>query len=95
MVSNGWAVSRSENYVRLDAAVFLTLWRNLHLIPEQWKEKVNGNTRFIFFDGTVLRDPNGIRCVLYLYWVDGKWRWDYGWLDAVWGASALSAVLAS
>ena len=82
-------------YVRLDAAVFLTLWRNLHLIPEQWKEKVNGNTRFISFDGTVLRNPDGDRYVLYLYWSDGKWRWDYDWLDHGWGAIALSVVLAS
>ncbi|NTW75912.1 MAG: hypothetical protein HGB34_03350 [Candidatus Moranbacteria bacterium] len=82
-------------YVRLDAAVFLTLWKNQHLIPEQWKEKVNGNTRFIFFDGTVLRNPNGFRYVLYLYWDDGKWRWNYNWLGDGWGADDLSAVLAS
>ncbi len=44
---------------------------------------------------TVLRNPNGNRYVLYLYWDDGKWRWNYNWLDNDWGANALSAVLAT
>lgn len=86
---------KESGNIRLDADVFHTLWENQHLIPESWKEKVNGNTRYIFFDGTVLQDPFGYRCVLYLYWNGGEWRWHVPWLLYVWLADYPSAVLAS
>jgi len=86
---------KKANYVRLDAKVFQTLWENQHLIPLQWKEKTNGNTTYIFFDGTVLRGPYGYRYVLCLYWHDDAWSWDARWLGHVWRASVPSAVLAS
>ncbi len=86
---------KSSDYIRLDADIFLTLWENQHLIPESWKEKVNGNTRFIYFDGTVLRHSDGHRCVLYLFWSDGQWRWDVYWVGHDWYDDDPSAVLAS
>ena len=86
---------KASDYIRLDADIFLTLWENQHLIPESWKEKVNGNTRYIYFDGTVLRYSGGGRCVLYLYWNDGQWDWRVNWLGNDWGDSDPSAVLAS
>ena len=86
---------KSSDYIRLDADIFLTLWENQHLIPESWKEKVNGNTRYIFFDGTVLRDSDGNHCVLYLFWNDGLWFWGVYWLDGGWSDFIPSAVLAS
>jgi hypothetical protein len=86
---------KSSNYIRLDADIFLTLWENQHLIPESWKEKVSGNTRYIFFDGTILRHPNGHRYVLYLDWNGGQWYWSYGWLGRDWSAHIPSAVLAA
>lgn len=66
--------------IRLDAKVFQTLYENQHLIPKAWKKPTNGNTTYIFFDGTILRDPSGCPCTLYLYW-DAAWRWDYSLLD--------------
>ncbi len=86
---------KKAGHIRLDAKVFQTLWENQTLIPESWKEKTNGNTTFIFFDGTVLRRPDGYRCVLYLYWHDGRWFWHYFWLGSGWGVDSPSAVLAS
>ena len=86
---------KKDGRIRLDAEVFLTLWQNQLLIPEAWKEKINGNTRYIFFDGTVLRDSDGNRYVLYLYWSDGKWYWNVRWLGYGWHAFDPSAVLAS
>ncbi len=80
--------------VRLDAKVFQTLWENQILIPERWKEKTNGNTTYIFFDGTVLRSSNGNRDVLYLYWHDGAWYWNVRWLANEWYVNNPSAVLA-
>jgi hypothetical protein len=86
---------KALDYIRLDADIFLTLWENQHLIPESWKEKVNGNTRYIFFDGTVLRRSDGDRYVLYLYWGDGQWRWHVRWLVYGWDGNRPSAALAS
>ncbi len=82
-------------YVRLDARIFQTLWENQYLIPEKWKEKTKGNTTFICFDGTILRSPDGNRCVLYLYWYDGRWLWHYSWLGLGWRVSDPSVLLAS
>ncbi len=81
--------------IRLDAKVFQTLWENQHLIPEAWKQPTNGNTTYVFFDGTVLRRSSGSRYVLYLCWRDGEWDWRCRWLDDVWRAARPSAVLAS
>ena len=44
---------------------------------------------------TILRNSNGNRYVLYLYWNDGKWNWNYNWLDNKWNANNPSAVLAT
>jgi len=86
---------KAAGHIRLDAKIFQTLWENQQLIPESWKEKINGNTRYIFFDGTVLLRPGGYRRVLYLYWDGGEWYWDYCWLAYGWDARNPSAVLAS
>ncbi|MEQ1561616.1 MAG: hypothetical protein ABL899_02770 [Nitrospira sp.] len=86
---------KASDYIRLDADIFLTLWENQHLIPESWKEKVNGNTRYIFFDGTVLRHSGGRRCVLCLCWGGGQWGWRVYWLGGGWDGGDPSAVLAS
>ncbi len=85
---------KASKCIRLDAKIFQTLWENQYFIPESWKEKVNGNTRYIFFDGTILRHPSGYRCVLFLCWDDGEWNWSHRWLNYNWGVSRSSAVLA-
>jgi hypothetical protein len=81
--------------IRLDAGVFMTLWQNQNLIPERWKEKTNGNTTFIYFDGTILLNPDDDRYVLSLFWGGGQWYWYYYWLGHDWDANDPSAVLAS
>lgn len=86
---------KDAGHLRLDAKIFQTLWENQNLIPEAWKQPTNGNTTYVFFDGTILRDSGGGRCVLCLYWNNGKWHWSYSWLDNKWDASIPSAVLAS
>ena len=86
---------KAAGHIRLDAKIFQTLWENQQLIPESWKEKIDGKTCYIFFDGTILLRPVGDRNVLYLYWDDGRWRWGCSWLGNDWDASHPSAVLAS
>jgi len=44
---------------------------------------------------TFLRNPDGNRYVLYLYWNDGEWNWNYNWLDNDWNSNNPSAVLAN
>lgn len=84
---------KKAGHIRLDAKVFQTLWENQTLIPARWKEKTNGNTTFIYFDGTVLLGPGGSRFVLCLFWDGGGWRWGYGWLGSEWSGRSPSAVV--
>ncbi|MDP3764136.1 MAG: hypothetical protein Q8Q95_00765 [bacterium] len=87
---------KAKNHIRLDVKVFQTFWENKDIIPKSWKKKTNGNTTFIFFDGTILRNPHGLRGVLCLGWRGGKeWDWHYGWLEYDWDDYDPSAVLAS
>ena len=80
--------------IRLDAGIFQTFWRNQHLIPERFKAPTNDNTTYIFCDGTVLRSPNGFRCVPYVYWNAGfrEWRWSCDGLGDHFSSNNPSAV---
>lgn len=64
---------KKHKFIRLDARFFMALWNDQKKIPEAWKEKTNGNTTYICFTGTPLRDPYGNRYVLYLCWFGGQW----------------------
>lgn len=79
----------------LNADCFLRLWTHQEEIPKSWKEKTDGNTTYIFFDGTVVRGPSGDRYSLCLCWDGGQWSWYYGWLGYYRGAGSPSAVVAS
>lgn len=85
----------ASGVIRLDAKVFQTFWENQHRIPEHWKQPTNNIPTFIFFEGTILRNPNGNRCVLYLFWFHYKWIWYEYHLDNPWCGDSPSAVLAS
>jgi hypothetical protein len=78
----------------LNANVLDYLLAHPDLIPEDWKKDERGNTRYIFFWGTIYRTGGGlgVRC---LSWHDGAWDWGNGWLDGDWGGGDPSAVLAS
>ena len=65
------------------------------LIPDEWKTDGNGNTRYIFFWGTVYRNRDGNLFVRFLYWDDGRWNWSYHWLDCDWRGNDPAAVRAS
>jgi len=80
---------KAEGLIRLDAMVFQALWENKSLIPESWKTK-----NAVYFDGTILRGPDGRRCVLCLCWRGGGCLWRYDWLVHDWRAVSPSAVSA-
>ena len=87
---------RTDGRVRLDENAFQTFWENREQLPARFKERVNGNIQFIFFDGVVLRSPRGVRYTLCLYFNSGgSWFWGCGWLDSDRYAGSPSAMLAS
>ena len=86
---------KEAGHIRLDVKVFNTLWMNQDFIPESWKQKTNGDTTYIFFDGTVFRGLSDERFVLFLVWYDGEWSWGFSWLGSKCYAKCPSAVLAS
>jgi hypothetical protein len=84
-----------ENDPMFNANLLDYLLKNPHLIPEEWKKDEKGNTRYIFFWGTVYRDSGGYLDVRALYWDGGAWRWSYGWLDHGWDGRIPAARRAS
>lgn len=91
-------ITGEENIKRLKnkplgAAAFKYFWENQDKIPESWKEKINGYTQWVHFDGTILQDSSGSRYVLYLCWYDGAWLWNIYWLGGGVDAYDPSAVL--
>lgn len=85
----------ASGVILLDAKVFQTLWENKALIPESWKQLIDGKTTFVLFPGTVLRDSDSRGFVLCLFWFCGEWSWSCLWLGSGCGANSLSAVLES
>lgn len=68
---------KEAGHVRLDAGIFQHFWRNQHLIPKHFKSPTGSDTTLIYIEGTVLRSPKGNRCVLFFYWHQKSWKWDY------------------
>ena len=79
----------------LNANVLDYLLKHPHLIPEEWKEKTNGYTTYIFFWGTIYRGPYGYLYVRSLCWYGGGWSWGYDWLGHDWHADYPAALRAS
>lgn len=73
----------------LNANVLDFLLENLELIPESWKGK------YVYFWGTIYRDPDGDLCVRCLDWRGGGWYWGSDWLVGDWDSRGPAAVLAS
>ncbi len=84
-----------ENDPVFNANLLDYLLKNPHLIPEEWKKDEKGNTRDIFFWGTIYRDSDGSLYVRCLYWCDGQWNWRCGWLGFGWDDYAPAARRAS
>ncbi len=77
-VINGTKLQKElANEPTLPANILDYLLKNPHLIPEEWKKDANGNTRYIFFWGTIYRGSACRRCVRYLYFNGSGWAWDW------------------
>lgn len=62
------------------------------LIPEDWKEDDKGNTRYIYFWGTVYRDSDGDLYVRFVFWGGGGWVSGCDWLGGGWRGGHPAAV---
>ena len=78
----------------LNANLLDYLYEHPELIPESWKKDASGNTRYMFFWGTVCRSSGGHLYVRCLYWYDGRWDWSIYWLGNVFVGSNPAVVLA-
>jgi len=83
--------------IQLGVKQFLSLWEDYKANGKDSvleKLRLRGVKRIYFF-GTVLRYPNGNRCVLYLYLDGSEWYWNGRWLGLQWNADYPSVSLAS
>ena len=79
----------------LNANVLDYLLAHPHLIPDEWKKDKNGNTRYIFFWGTIYRSSGGYLVVRCLFFDGGEWDWCYYWRDYDWDGRSPAALLAN
>lgn len=86
---------RKEIKNPLNANVLDYLLNNPHLIPEEWKQDEQGQTRYIFFWGTIYRDSDDDLYVRCLYWRVGHWQAGYYWLGIQWDVQNPALLLAS
>lgn len=86
---------KAQNIPVLNGCVLDYLLANPELIPEDWKQDENGNTRYIYFWDTEYSNPSGNVYVRCLYWGEGAWYWSYVWLDRGWDSQYPAATLAS
>lgn len=83
-------------WVLLNSNVLDYLLDHPKLYPEHFKKDENGETRYIFFWGSISRDPlHDYLYVRYMYWNAGELHKRSYWLDGVWDRQNPSAILAS
>ena len=86
----------SGEWVLLNSNVLDYIYDHPELFPEHWKKDENGETRYIFFWGSVFRGPSfGGLCVRYLFWGGVSLLRYYGWLTSGWVRQGPSASVAS
>jgi hypothetical protein len=86
----------SGEQVLLNSNVLDYIFDHPELSPEHWKKDENGNIRFIYFWGSIFRNPSsGSLCVRCLYWYGDSLDRVCGWLCSGWGRQDPSASVAS
>jgi len=85
---------RLEDQNVLNACIEDFLLEHPEFCPDDWKQDENGNTIYIYFWGTIYRNPSGTDlCVRGLYWEDGRLFNHFRWLDVDWNEHRQAAVL--
>jgi hypothetical protein len=90
---------RKDGLILPDAKIVEVIFENKENLPDEWKEKVDGSTQFIFFEGTTIRGQAGTRNVLFIYfgrlWNEGIWHCNCGSISDSCFVSSPSAVIAA
>lgn len=81
-----------KDIIPLDAAVVQALYEEKDHATLEWL-RVERNITWFACPGTVLRDKEGFRYMLGLYWTDNRWPWYPHWLENNLRASRPSAVI--
>ena len=90
---NGKSISGKKLYKELkgkpalNANVLYYLLAHPYLIPEEWKKDEKGDTRYIFFWGTIYESPDDLY-LLYLYFRNDQWSCHYRGLKGWWWFSS-------
>ena len=86
----------SGEQVLLNSNVLDYLYDHSELFPKHWKKDENGDTRNIFFWGSIFRNPaDGSLYAHYLFWDSGYLFRRYRWLGFGWDRQDPSACIAS
>jgi hypothetical protein len=95
---------KKSGKIRLDAQILIALTklpkeelnRKMEILAEANEISLEDlKKKYIFFDGTIIRDSGGNRGALCLGWDGSEWHWNYDSLDNDWNDSNPSLVLAS
>ncbi len=86
---------KAQNIPLLNGCVLDYLLAHTEIIPEDWKQDENGNTRYVYFWDTEYRGPSGRVYVRYLCWIGGRWYWLADWLDCAFDGCHPAALRAS
>ncbi|MFZ5391511.1 MAG: hypothetical protein ACOZAJ_04545 [Patescibacteria group bacterium] len=84
---------KKDGRILLDFTFLLFILENPQLVPENWKETIDGRPKLITFDGNTLLDPNGRRYMFYVLWSNGELFQYYEPLDTHFGHWVVSALL--
>ena len=66
----------NKKLIPLNADIFMAFWENQNLIPQEWKENVDGKSTTVYFDGTEITDKFRRRQVICMWWYN-RWKWGY------------------
>ncbi len=69
----------------MNACMLDYLFHHASIIPDSWKWDELGNTRYIYFWGTIFRSPDDILFVWFLSWREKGWGLGSRFLSSEWG----------
>ncbi len=73
-----WRRLREARHLYLNADHFVRFWNMRGCLPEKWEV-----VKYITFDATKLRGPNGRHYILFIHWRGIVWDWNYARFDSV------------
>lgn len=88
-------LEENKDFILLNDNLRKFLYEHPEFYPEHWKVDENGNTKYIYFWGTLRQYSDGSVDVDCVCFIDGKLRRSNDWLDGDWDGRNPAAVLES